>query len=102
MAKRLISACGECSNYNWKKHKCMVCSCKESDPRNPFYDDCPLPEGVEIVRCKDCKHMEITPDNLRWCNAWNSINGMGDEGYCNYGKRKGGQAPQREDVCGSD
>lgn len=42
---------------------------------------------VEVIRCKDCKHMEITPDNLRWCNAWNGINGMGDEGYCNYGER---------------
>lgn len=39
---------------------------------------------VEVVRCKDCKHMEITPDKLRWCNVWNGINGMGDDGFCNY------------------
>lgn len=45
-------------------------------------------DAVEVCYCKDCKHMEITPDNLRWCNAWNGINGMGDEGYCNYGERR--------------
>ena len=41
-----------------------------------------------VVRCKDCKHMEVTPDELRWCNAWGGINGMGDDGFCNYGERK--------------
>lgn len=86
--KRMISCCGDCINYSLNKHKCLICKNKERDPRSPFYDDCPLPKGVEVVRCKDCKHMEITPDNLRWCNAWNGINGMGDEGYCNYGERR--------------
>ena len=32
--------------------------------------------------------MERTPDSLRWCHVWNGINGMGDEGFCNYGERK--------------
>lgn len=45
-------------------------------------------DAVKVCRCKDCKHMEITPDNLRWCNVWNGINGMGDCGYCNYGERR--------------
>ncbi len=44
-------------------------------------------DAVEVVRCKDCKHMELTPYG-RWCNAWFGINGMGDEGFCNYGERK--------------
>lgn len=43
---------------------------------------------VKVVRCKYCKHMERTPDSLRWCNVWNGINGSGDEGFCNYGERK--------------
>lgn len=43
---------------------------------------------VEVVRCKDCKHMEMTPDCLRWCHVWQGINGMGDDGFCNYGERK--------------
>lgn len=45
-------------------------------------------DNVHVVRCKDCKHMEVTPDHLRWCNAWNGINGMGDDGFCNYGERE--------------
>lgn len=51
-------------------------------------EDAPTVDAVEVVRCKDCKHMEITPDSLRWCNVWCGINGMGDEGFCNYGGRK--------------
>lgn len=86
--RRLISCCGDCVYYSRKQHKCTVCNCEESDPRNLFYDDCPLPKGREVVYCKDCRHMEITPDNLRWCNAWQRINGMGDEGYCNYGEKR--------------
>lgn len=45
-------------------------------------------DAVEVVRCKDCKHMEVTPDCLRWCHVWNGINGMGDDGFCNYGERR--------------
>lgn len=43
---------------------------------------------VAVVRCKDCKHMEVTPDCLRWCHVWNGINGMGDDGFCSYGERR--------------
>ena len=45
-------------------------------------------ELVEVVRCKDCKYMGVIPYSLRWCHVWNGINGMGDEGFCNYGERK--------------
>ena len=48
----------------------------------------PKVDAAEVVRCKDCVHCEVTPDCLRWCNVWNGINGMGDEGFCNYGERK--------------
>ena len=48
----------------------------------------PTVDAVEVVRCKDCKYMKMTPDNWLWCNAWCGINGMGDEGFCNYGERK--------------
>ena len=46
------------------------------------------PDLVEVVRCKDCVHCEVTPYSLRLCNVWDGINGMGDEGFCNYGERK--------------
>jgi hypothetical protein len=42
----------------------------------------------KIVLCKECVHCEVTPDNLRWCRAWAGINGMGDEGFCNYGEMR--------------
>ena len=43
--------------------------------------------AVEVVRCKDCKHMIIEPLG-RYCPVWRAHNGMGDEGFCNYGERK--------------
>ena len=51
-----IKLCAECADYNWKKHKCNRGSSVETNARDPFYDDCPLPEVVEVVRCKDCKY----------------------------------------------
>lgn len=45
-------------------------------------------DAVRVIRCKDCKHMEVTPDCLRWCHVWSGINGMGDDGFCNYGERR--------------
>ena len=50
--------------------------------------EAPTIDAVEVVRCKDCRHMENTPDGLRWCHVWAGINGMGDEGFCSYGERK--------------
>jgi hypothetical protein len=50
--------------------------------------EAPTVEAVEVVRCKDCKHMEKTTYGLRWCNVWEAINGMGDDGFCNYGERR--------------
>lgn len=57
---------------------------------NYIRNNVPRVDSVEVVRCKNCKHMEHTPDSLRWCNVWCGINGMGDEGFCNYGERKDG------------
>lgn len=43
-----IKLCGECANYSYKKHKCLLGCNKETDPRSKFYDDCPLPDVVEV------------------------------------------------------
>lgn len=99
--KRLISVCGECSNYDWKKHKCMVCSCEESDPRSPFYDDCPLPKGIEVVRCKDCKHYHpeegwcdehshFLKHDGEFCHPWESSDWkmFPEDYYCADGERR--------------
>ena len=43
---------------------------------------------VPVVRCEDCEHMEVSPIGFRWCNAWERIQTMGDDGFCNFGERK--------------
>ena len=50
-------------------------------------EDAPAVDAVEVVRCKDCVHMK-NQFNARFCNIWCMYNGMGDEGFCNYGVRK--------------
>ena len=54
-----------------------------------FIDDAPTVDAVEVVRCKDCKYM-IQWADVRYCTVWDGVNGMGDDGFCNYGERKGG------------
>ena len=52
-------------------------------------DNAPAVDVVTVVRCKDCKHMEIDRGG-RFCHVWGGYNGMGDDGFCNYGERKEG------------
>ena len=71
----------ECAKYalcNWRK---SVGYCPDTCNHFKHKDE------VVVTRCRDCMHMEITPDKLRWCNVWSGINGMGDDGYCNYGEK---------------
>ena len=49
----------------------------------------PIIDAVPVVRCRECKHM-IPQSHTRYCTVWNAVNGMGDEGFCNYGERKEG------------
>jgi len=52
-------------------------------------EDAPTIDAVPVVRCKDCKYMEkYAAHPARFCKVWRSYNGMGDDGYCNYGERK--------------
>lgn len=43
-----ITYCGECADYDHKKHHCKRGANRESNPQDKFYDDCPLPD-VEPV-----------------------------------------------------
>ena len=65
---KMIERCIECAHYSQKSHKCMVCESKETDPRDPFFDDCPLPDAEPVRhgtweeypnsayrRCTSCK-----------------------------------------------
>lgn len=41
-----IKLCGECGNYDWKKHKCKIGCNDDSNAQSSFYGDCPLPDVV--------------------------------------------------------
>ena len=42
-----IYCCGDCINYNWKKHSCNRGANKEGAPTDHFYRDCPSGIFVE-------------------------------------------------------
>ena len=50
-------------------------------------EDAPTVDAVEVVRCKDCRHITVER-GLCFCNVWEKFNGMGYEGFCNYGERR--------------
>ena len=41
-----INVCGECGNYDWKKHRCRIGCIDDSNAQAKFYGDCPLPDVV--------------------------------------------------------
>ena len=41
-----IKVCGDCANYDWKKHRCKIGCNDDSNAQAPFYGDCPLPDVV--------------------------------------------------------
>ena len=47
--------------------------------------DAPTVDAVEVVRCKYCRHISVER-GLRFCNVWEKFNGMGYDGFCNYGE----------------
>lgn len=42
---KLITCCGDCAMYNWKKHRCTAGAEDEGRPQDNFYADCPLKDG---------------------------------------------------------
>ena len=59
--------------------------------------EAPAVDAVEVVRCKDCKHVEsvVTPYGERWsCYAWDRY--TYPDGYCQEGEFDG----ERRTECG--
>lgn len=44
---KVITCCGDCVHYNFRKHKCNVGHSAEIDPKEKFYADCTTFENVE-------------------------------------------------------
>lgn len=42
-----ITCCGDCIYYNWRRKKCRRGNSIETNPRDHFFEDCPLPDAVE-------------------------------------------------------
>lgn len=73
-------------NYKHLYHQAKLMLEKYQDEIVPGLRE-QLKKRVEVVRCRDCIHRdsEIGP---RFCAVWLGVNGMGDDGYCNYGEVK--------------
>lgn len=44
---KVITCCGDCVHYNFRKHKCNVGHSAEVDSKEKFYSDCTTFENVE-------------------------------------------------------
>jgi hypothetical protein len=52
-----IYCCGDCVQYDWKKHKCRLGATEEGLPHDRFYRDCPL--GICKEETEDCEREEL-------------------------------------------
>lgn len=50
----------------------------------------PTVDAVEVVRCKDCKHMKYAIDKAKngMCGVHSALIIMNGNDYCSYGERK--------------
>lgn len=79
---RLIDADALLAEYD-RKHE------GEPGKARKLIEDAPTVDAVEVVRCKDCRHMEKSQYG-RYCQIWWMYNGHGDDGFCCYGEQKEG------------
>ena len=45
---KLIEICSNCADYDIKRHMCRRGCGRENNPNDPFYDDCPLQDGIPM------------------------------------------------------
>lgn len=85
MSKRMkgFTCCGDCIYYNRKKHKCNLGASVETDARNPFYDDCPIPDipSEQEIRNKAIDEFaeKIKEATYQWFKTGTIAVGMIDE-----------------------
>lgn len=83
-----IKLCGECGYYSLSKHKCTRGCSQERRAQDKFYDDCPLPDVVEVIRCRDCRWWQ----NHKYSRirGWCALRGAHstDIWYCANGQKR--------------
>lgn len=83
-----ITYCGECADYDCKKHRCRRGASLESRPQDKFYDDCPLADVVPVVRCRDCKYYDPEDWDGITCKADGGMTDPDDDSFCSFGERR--------------
>lgn len=83
-----ITYCGECADYDRKKHRCRRGASLESRPQDKFYDDCPLADVVPVVRCKDCKYYDPEDWDGITCKADGGMTDPYEDSFCSQGDRR--------------
>ena len=48
-------------------------------------------DGVEVVRCKDCKNFGRNYENETFCSCRNGLDDPKEDDFCSYGERKDGE-----------
>ena len=80
---KLIKVCGECANYDWKKHRCKL-GCNEGEPQEAFYTDCPLPTVDTDQMCKQTEWISVDerlPEASGECLVATTIGGVYQVNY---------------------
>ena len=47
MEGKIITCCGDCVHYDWKKHRCRNGYTNDDNPKKHFYQDCKTFEDLE-------------------------------------------------------
>lgn len=81
--------CTGCDNYGGVR--CRACFV---DDAICLIDDAPTVDAVEVVRCRDCKHLVLTAEGEHnpcdcVCDYWQT-DGLNDNDFCSYGERMDG------------
>lgn len=91
-----ITYCGACADYDIKKHRCKRGAQLESNPQDKFFDDCPLPDAVPVVRCKDCTH-RTEMGNCGHPRHHGILPTAYPYDFCSYGARMDGDSDAKAD-----
>ena len=65
-----IRYCGNCADYDKNRHRCKAGATIETDARDPFYDDCPLPNVRDEIHGEWINRKDWHSDVKQFYNCW--------------------------------